>query len=201
MVKMLPPMPEERILSMAISRNYATSETVQTDSPSLPMIGLLALEMIVGYEWLVSGLTKLVRGDFPSGLAGELSDKLPDLPAWYAGFLSSVVIPNAKSFAYVIELAELLAGVALIVGPLIWLCFWRRISGPLRRAILIGMIVAAIGGIFMAVNFHVANGGTHPWLLPSDSFDEGVDLDALLTAISVVIAAVNISFLKRLSRR
>lgn len=32
------------------------------------LLGLLAVEAILGYEWLMSGLTKLVRGGFPGGL-------------------------------------------------------------------------------------------------------------------------------------
>lgn len=39
--------------------------------PGVPMIGLLVVEMIVGYEWFISGLVKIMRGNFPSGLAGE----------------------------------------------------------------------------------------------------------------------------------
>jgi hypothetical protein len=41
--------------------------------PGLSMIGFLVVEMIIGYEWFVSGLVKLVRGGFPAGLAGELA--------------------------------------------------------------------------------------------------------------------------------
>ena len=37
--------------------------------PGLAMVGLLLVEMIIGYEWLVSGVAKFVRGGFPSGLA------------------------------------------------------------------------------------------------------------------------------------
>ena len=50
----------------------------------------------------------------------------------------------------------------------------------------------------MAVNFHIANGNTHPWLIAADSFDEGVDFDAFLVLMNIVIAAVNIYFLSHL---
>lgn len=32
------------------------------------LIGLLAIQIIIGYERFMSGLTKLVRGGFPPGL-------------------------------------------------------------------------------------------------------------------------------------
>ena len=41
----------------------------------LPLVGLLAIQVLIGYEWFMSGLTKLVRGGFASGLADELTEK------------------------------------------------------------------------------------------------------------------------------
>ena len=50
---------------------------------------------------------------------------------------------------------------------------------------------SALGGIFMNVNFHLANGSAHPWLIPGEGFDEGIDLDSLMPAIQLVLAAVS----------
>ena len=168
--------------------------------PGLGMIGLLAVQMIIGYEWFMSGLVKVVRDDFPSGLAAALLEKLPKVPAWYGRFLNGAVIPHATSFGYAIEIAELLAGVVLIVGPLIWLFAWDRAPDRLRRAVLFFTVVATIGGAFLAINLHVANAGSHPWLIPGDSFDEGIDLDSVLPAIQIVIAWISIVLLRRLRR-
>jgi len=56
--------------------------------PSLPMFGLLLVEMIIGYEWLVSGVAKFVRGGFPAGLADELLEKSEEgVPAWYSSLM------------------------------------------------------------------------------------------------------------------
>ena len=52
--------------------------------------------------------------------------------------------------------------------------------------------VAAIFAVLLAVNLHILNGGTHPWLLPSDAFDEGVDLDSLLPALQFVLFIVSL---------
>lgn len=168
--------------------------------PSLPMIGLLLVEMIIGYEWLVSGVAKFVRGGFPAGLADELLEKSEGVPAWYSSLMQSVFIPNAPVFGYLIEISEVLAGVALIAGSLIWLFAWDRVSDRVRTAILIFTAVAAIGGAFLAINLHLANGAPHPWLIPGDAFDEGIDLDSILPAIQIVIAVVSIIFLQRLRR-
>lgn len=166
--------------------------------PGLGMIGFLVIEMIIGYEWLVSGLTKIVNGDFPTGLAGEMTDKVGDVTAWYAGLLRAVVIPNAPAFGYLIEVGEVLLGLALIVVPVVWLFAWDRVPDRVRSLLLFAVTAASVAAIFMALNFHLANGNSHPWFLPKDSFDEGVDFDSLLGILDVVLAAVNGMFLVQL---
>ena len=186
----------------ASSAPNARSEkrTALGEKPSLSMIGLLVVEMVIGYEWFVSGLVKFVRGGFPAGLADELLEKSEGTAGWYRSVLESVVIPNAEPFGYAIEISELLAGIALIAGPLIWLFAWTRISDRARTAVLLSTAVAAIGGAFLAINLHFANGASHPWLIPGDAFDEGIDLDSVLPAIQIVIATVSIILLRRLRR-
>lgn len=168
--------------------------------PNVCTVGFLIVEMIIGYEWLISGLVKIVRGDFPSGLAGELAEKSAEMVPWYRSFVESVVIPNGVLFGYFIEIAELLAGVALIAAPLLWIFVWNRVSDRMRALGLLSVAAAAIGGTILAINLHYANGASHPWLLPRDGFDEGIDLDSILPAIQIVIATVSIILLRRLRR-
>lgn len=165
------------------------------------MIGLLLLEMIIGYEWLVSGVAKIVRGGFPSGLAKELLEKSEGALPWYVSLMKSAIIPNAEVFGYLIMYAEVLAGIALLVGPFIWLCAWDRVSDRLRAAVLFFTAVAMIGTTFLAINLHLANGGSHPWLIPKSGFDEGIDLDSMLPASQIVIAVVSSIFLQRLRQK
>jgi len=157
----------------------------------LPLIGLLAIQLIIGYEWLMSGLTKFARGGFPFGLADELTEKSEGIGGWYRDFLDDVVIPNAVGFGYVIELAELAIGVAFIGAAVTWLFAWERIGAGGRTAVLAATVLGALGGVLMSVAFHLANGSAHPWLIPGDGFDEGVDLDSLLPAIQLVLATVS----------
>jgi hypothetical protein len=127
-----------------------------------------------------------------------LLEKSAGAPAWYSSFMKSAVIPYGEVFGYLIEISEVLAGVALLAGPFIWLCAWDRVSDRVRAAVLFFIAVAAIGGTFLAINLHLASGAVHPWLIPGTGFDEGIDLDSVLPAIQIVIAAVSIIFLQRL---
>lgn len=168
--------------------------------PGVGTAGLLVVTMVVGYEWFISGLVKLVRGNFPAGLANELLEKSEGTAAWYGRFLERAAIPNATVLGFLIEASELLAGIVLIAGPLIRLFAWDRVSDRTRAVILLLIALAAIGGAFLAINLHLANAAAHPWLLPGDSFDEGIDLDSVLPAIQIVIATVNIALIRRLRR-
>lgn len=167
----------------------------------LPLVGLLLIQMFVGYEWFLSGLTKIYRGGFPSGLAGELRDKSTGIPGWYKSFLDGSIIPNATAFGYLIEIGELLLGIALIGAALVWLLRWDKLPSGGRVAVLLVTALASLGGIFIAVNFHLANGAPHAWLIPKSGFDEGVDLDSLLPAIQLVLIAVSVGLLRTLRRR
>lgn len=182
---------------MAIRREVKAKPEAAGGKPSVSMIGLLIVQLIIGYQWLLSGIAKIAAGDFPSGLGNELSESSSAAAGWYVGFLNKAIIPNAAAFGYIIEYAEILAGIALIVAPLIWIFAWDRTSYGLRMTVIVLMIAASVGGIFMAINFHIASGSNHPWTMPESPFDEAVDIDMIMTAIQAVITVVLIIFLGR----
>jgi hypothetical protein len=173
------------------------STPAETDQPAerlgrLPLICILLVQVFVGYEWFNSGLTKIVRGGFPAGLAPDLHDRVQGAAGWYRSFIDGSIIPHAVAFGYVIEIGELLIGAGLISAALLWLFRWEQLPHSGRVTVLAVTILASLGAIFMAVNFHLANGGTHPWLIPKSGFDESVDLDALLPAIQLMFVVLSV---------
>ncbi len=176
------------------------NESTSRAASRLPLVGLLLVQLFIGYEWLMSGLTKVVRGGFPGGLAAELREKSDGASGWYKSFLDGSVIPHASTFGYLIEIGELVVGLALVVAALVWLLRWERLPYSGRVAVLVATALASVGAIFMAVNFHLANGAPHPWLIPQDGFDEGIDLDSLLPAVQLVLVGVSVGFLRALRR-
>ena len=163
---------------------------MRPDAPALG-VGFLVVQIVVGYEWLSSGMTKLVHGDFPAGLADDLHERSKDSYIGYRQFLESVVIPHATAWGYLIEITELAIGAILIVSAVVSLGR-PRIS---RRAgaWLAGLTVAAsLGGLTLALNLTFANGyGVGP--IGPDSFDEGITLDVLLIGIQTILIAVSLS--------
>jgi hypothetical protein len=165
------------------------------------LLGLLTVQALLGYEWLMSGLTKVVRGGFPSGLAGELQEKSGGAASWYRSFLDVVVIPNGSLFGALIVVGELAVGAVLIAAAALWAFRWDRLGARGRTALLAATVAAGAGGILMNVNFHVANGFAHPWLIPGDGFDEGVDLDSFMPAVQLVLVIVSVSVWRGMRRR
>ena len=164
------------------------------------LLGLLAVQALLGYEWLMSGLTKVVRGGFPSGLADELQDKSEGAASWYESFLDSVVIPNGSTFGILIILGELAVGAALIAAAGLWALRWETLGATGRIGVLATTGAAALVGSLMNLNFHLANGSAHPWLIPGDGFDEGVDLDSFMPAVQLVLVIVSLSVWRSMRR-
>ncbi len=146
------------------------------------------MQIVIGYEWLSSGLTKLNHGDFPGGLANDLRERTKEASSWYGHFLDSVVIPHASAWGYVIEIAEAAIGVTLIVSAVAWLMEPTR---PATAWLAGSTAAAALGGLLLALNLTFANGyGVGP--IGPDSFDEGITLDVLLIGIQAILLGVSL---------
>lgn len=158
----------------------------------LSLIGFIVVGAFIGYEWFMSGLTKIVRGGFPSGLADELREKSEGTVGWYKAFLDDVVIPNGRLFGVMIQFGELIIGIVLIGAAIVALVRWNRLSYRAEMTMLVLVALSAAGSILMNINFHLANGSAHPWLIPKDGFDEGLDMDSLLPLIELVLLVVSV---------
>ncbi len=161
------------------------------------LAGLLVIQAFLGYEWLMSGLAKVLSGDFASGLAGQLTDTSKDLSGFYKAFLDGTVIPNAELFGYLVMVGELAIGVALIALAALWWFRWSRLSTTGRSVLLALIVLAGVFAIFMNVNFHLASGANHLWIIAADPNGEGVDLDSVMPVIQLAISGVALVFLRR----
>jgi thiosulfate dehydrogenase (quinone) large subunit len=165
------------------------------------LVTLLVMQIIIGYEWLTSGITKVASGDFVSGLGADLKEESGDAAHWYKSFLDGTVIPHARTFAVLIEVGEIAVGAAFIVAAIVWLARWSQLSERARAAILAATMLAALGATFMAINFHLASGANHPWLIPKDGFDEAIDVDAVLVMFQIALFIFSGYLLLRSRRR
>lgn len=181
-----PPYGAYRLVMAAIDiRVIRTPVSERATTP--PKRALLLVQIVVGYEWLVSGLSKVANGNFPHGLAAQLRDLAKMSPSWYGQFLRSSISPHAVTFGYLIEFAELAAGIVLVGVALAELAPGRWLSGRISRFFRLLVLAALVGGIVMAANFELANGSGFGLHLSRNSFDEGVDLDTIMVAVQLAL--------------
>jgi uncharacterized membrane protein YphA (DoxX/SURF4 family) len=159
------------------------------------LAGLLAIQTFLGYEWIMSGLSKALAGDFATGLGDTLTDGSKDMSGFYKSFLDEIVIPNAQAFGYLVMFGELAIGITLIAVAALWWFRWSKLSTTGRSAILWLVLLAGVFATFMNVNFHIAGGASHPWLIAADPFGEGVDLDSVMPLIQLAISVVSATYL------
>lgn len=166
---------------------------------------LAAIQAILGWEWLMSGGNKLLSGTFPQGLAATLTNNFKDNPnTWYVTFLKQIILPHSLFYGYLIEWTEITIAVILLGGALLLLGQPRLAGEPqhgVAMSFCITVAIAAFIGAFLTVNFHFLMGGwVIPGFNPAGAYNEGIDLDALVPPLSLVILIANLAFANALTR-
>lgn len=188
------------------TQRSAVASAMTSATAAAPNIALLGLDLLVGYEWLVSGVDKLLIGTFPGTLSNLLTQSLSSgqLPGFFAAILRGLVAPNAVPFGYLIEWGETLAGVGLLAAGLAELAHpWieRHLPETARGVFalvlrLLNMLtpIAAIGAGLLGLGFFFLDGLPTPWFTPTIAYGGAIDTGLFLAAASLVIA---VSYLER----
>jgi uncharacterized membrane protein YphA (DoxX/SURF4 family) len=164
-----------------------------------PNLVLAGLQLVLGYEWLVSGVDKLLYRSFPATLGQLLGGVLRGgtLPAPFADLLRGVVLPNGSFFGLLVEWGETLAGAGLLAAGLAalvaspmehrlppvaagWVAFGQRFVEWLAP-------VAAAGAGVLGASFYLLNGAPAAWFTPSVAFGGALDTGLLLALASLVL--------------
>lgn len=150
-------------------------------------LGLAAVYLLFAYEWLISGVNKLMNAGFQSGLAERLKEMSADNPNhWYVRLLTRFAMPHAEALAVLIQWSELAVGLGLALGA-VRLLAGPRINAGLGRWLDLTLLAALVGGTLMTVNYWFMAGYMLPWVNAMNAFDEGISLDGLLTLTSVAL--------------
>ena len=154
--------------------------------------GLALTEAAIGYEWLLSGLNKLLSANFSTGLAHALQSSLDGNPnGWYVALAKSLFIPHAQVLAPLVELGELLVAGGLFIGAFLWVS-GRFPVARWARILNLGVIMALLGGILMSINYAVMGGDTLPGINPANPFNEGLSIDSLLAMIGICLLVIHV---------
>lgn len=102
----------------------------------LNSISLFLLRLAISYIWLQAGLSKLLSKQFISSFHGTLETFAKNTPFhFYSDILNTHVIPNSQIFAQLTIWGEILTGIAFLLG--------------------FPIILAAMAGIFMNINYYL----------------------------------------------
>jgi thiosulfate dehydrogenase [quinone] large subunit len=138
--------------------------------------------VILAYEWLVSGLDKLLSGTFVRDMHHEMMDAIPDMQyQFYAHFLQKYCMLHCEIIAAIVETGEILVGLSFLL--LAFLSITGRLNGNMRKLGVITGLVSA----FMNLNFFFYQGGSF-FVNTSDPFDEGIPIDLIMLFIQVAVA-------------
>jgi thiosulfate dehydrogenase [quinone] large subunit len=176
---------------MKSERGRLRSAAVPVVRVQTAAVGLALVEALLGYEWLLSALNKILSPTFRSGLAGQLKMDMAGNPnGWWVALAKGLVLPHASLFGVLVEVGELLVALGFFAGAALW------VSGrfPVRRwacRVNLGVIGALLGSALMTANYYVMSGATLPGLDPSNPFNEGLSIDGLLTLVAVGLLLVH----------
>jgi thiosulfate dehydrogenase [quinone] large subunit len=143
----------------------------------------LIVRLYVGWQWLHAALGKIGNpvwtGDqagtalsgFVNGALEKTSGAHPDVQAWYAWFLKSVVLPNVHTWSYLVAFGELLVGIALILGLFTGIAAFfgsfMNMSYLLAGSVSSNPILLLLGG-FLVLAWRTAGWwGLDRWVLPA----------------------------------
>lgn len=183
------------------------SGTVPTSQPRYATTGrrtrlpiyLAVVQVVLAYEWLVSGVDKLLVAHFTAHERTTLHQGIRGNPyAWYAWATQHILLPYRSVLVAVVPFAETIIGVLLLFGAVLWFLRPRaRLTDYAAWAATIALIAAA----FLELNYFFQGGTPLPWIDPGSAYMPGVDIDIILPVISLVLAAANIDALRGASRR
>jgi thiosulfate dehydrogenase [quinone] large subunit len=178
---------QQKVLTSERGRRAAAVPVVRAQAA----VGLALVEALIGYEWLLSALNKILSPGFRSGLAGQLKLAMAGNPnTWWVALARGLVLPHAQLFGVLVEVGEVLVALGFVAGAALWAGGRFPVRRWARRVNLV-VIGALLGSAMMTANYYVMAGQTLPGLNPSNPFNEGLSIDGLFTLIAVGLLLVH----------
>jgi hypothetical protein len=159
------------------------------------LIAILLIQAWLGYEFLISGWNKIaVNAAFTSGLAGYLKVTTGARTNSYASFINHYILPHGTMFGYLIEWAEVICGVILILAaPVLFVCLNKKAA--LQKIAAVLSILSLAGILLMSLNFYLITGAST--VLPgANPYIPGVSFDFFIVLGSLVLIVWNATLLR-----
>ncbi len=124
------------------------------------LLGLLAVQTIIAYEWWSAGWEKVSSPAFVDGIQKTLGFFAGKNPfPWYKSFLEGFAMQYGSVFAYAVEWSQVAISLSLILAAGIFVYTKKE---RVRGAAVAVIILALAGGLLMNANFYLAAAWTGP---------------------------------------
>lgn len=145
----------------------AEQETAAARLYGIPAVACV-LQIVVAYEWIVSGLDKIGNAHFDSQLVSVLQQSSQGSRyGWYISLLHQFMLPNHTLFALLVQVTEPILGLALLFGGALGLL---RLQARVMIFTALAVTAALLGSAFLSLNYFFQGDGPIPWINPSSSF-------------------------------
>jgi hypothetical protein len=139
------------------------------------------IQALIGFVWLKAAWEKLSDASYANGMSHMLAAFASKNPfGWYSGILHNLAIPNATTFAVLVEYGELLAGLGVFVVAFTFVVrlpqIWQQIAD-------IAGVVALVGAAFLSANFWFAAG----WM---SSSTDGENMVLFFTELALAVGTL-----------
>ncbi|MDN6640075.1 MAG: DoxX family membrane protein [Tetragenococcus sp.] len=137
---------------------------------------LTVLRVYLGFQWAVSGWTK-VSGSFSAQglIQGAIETPVADDAGanaypWYTNFLESAVLPNIDLFDFMVSWGELLVGLGLLFGALTTAAAFfgmvMNFSYLLAGTVSVNPLFILIQLFILIAGFNASKVGLDYWIIP-----------------------------------
>lgn len=167
-------------------------------------VALAGLQLVIGYQWLVSGVDKMLLGNFPAQMGQLLAGQIGSgkLPGFFGALLQALVVPNAPVFGYAVMLGETLAGLGLVAAGLLALLrplAEARSSGrpwevfALTDRLVTGLApLAAVGAGLLGLSYYLLDGAPPLWFTPSLAYGGAIAPGMVVALASLVLVVAQV---------
>jgi thiosulfate dehydrogenase [quinone] large subunit len=157
-------------------------------TPRLPL-WLCATQAILAYEWLVSGLDKLLARGFGEQLSALLSQSAQsDSGGWYGVVIAHLVLPNHALLALLTPWTETSIGTVMLLSAILWAVRPHApITGLVAGVACLSLLTAAT----LDLNYYLLGGGGLPWIDPANATQPGINVDVMLLLCALTLCAAN----------
>lgn len=120
------------------------------------LVGLIAIQCVLAYDWWSAGFGKISSGAFVAGLPKTLATFANQNPfPWVKNFLLGFATSNATAFGQLVQWSEATIGVVLVLAGISYV-YSKHPS--VRKFSVILSVLALFGAIIMNVTYYFAAG-------------------------------------------